>query len=166
MRDHTYTGWSRMSARARVATVFASALAVLAFAALPANAARAQTQSCSDGSATWVSVTDEQGVSWLVPAGQGRCTTESTCSSTTTLTSSSPGWVLAVDDLGVPWLYPVGSVAPVLAGSCTQSQTTSPGLLSAVAPAAPKVSASPYPGWVIVTDDQGVPWLEPTGQNG
>jgi len=141
MRHHTFTGWSRMSVRARVATVFASALAVLAFAALPANATRAHTHSCSDGSGTWVSVTDEQGVSWLVPAAQGRCTTESTCTSTTTLTSSSAGWVVAVDDLGVPWLYPAGSVAPVLAGSCTQSQTASPGALSAGAPAPPKVTA-------------------------
>lgn len=165
MRHHTFTGRSRMSVRARVATVFASALAVLAFAALPANAARAHTQSCSDGSGTWISVTDEQGVSWLVPAEQGRCTTESACSSTTTLRSSSPGWVVVVDDLGVPWLYPTGSAPAVSAANCTQPQTTSSGEVSATASAPPRLAASPYPGWVVVTDDQGVPWLEPAGPN-
>jgi hypothetical protein len=161
MRHHIFTGWSRMSVGARVVTLFASAFVVLAFAALPANAAHAHTQVCPDASGTWSSVTDDQGVSWLVPAGQSRCTTESTCPSTTTLRSTSPGWVVVVDDLGVPWLYPIGSAAPVLAENCTRSQTTTAGQLSEGPPASPKVTASPYPGWVVVTDDLGVPWLEP-----
>jgi hypothetical protein len=160
MRHHIFTGWSRVSVGARFATVFASALVVLAFAALPATAARAHTQSCPDASGTWSSVTDDQGVSWLVPAGQSRCTTESTCTSTTTLRSPSPGWVVVDDDLGVPWLSPIG-LATLLAGNCTQSQTTTVGESSAGSPASPKVTASPYPGWVVVTDDQGVPWLQP-----
>jgi hypothetical protein len=25
---------------------------------------------------------------------------------------------------------------------------------------------SPYPGWLIITDDTGVPWLYPVGQAG
>jgi hypothetical protein len=165
MRHRIFTGGSRISVAARVATVFASALAVLAFAALPANAAQTQTQLCPDASGTWTSVTDEQGVSWLVPAGQGLCTTGSTCPSTTSLRSSSPGWVVVVDDLGVPWLYPVYSAPPLLAANCTQSHSAPSVELSASAPA-PRPTDSPYPKWVVVTDDQGVPWLEPAGQNG
>ena len=165
MRHRIFTGGSRISVAARVAAVFASALAVLAFAALPANAARTHSQLCSDASGTWTSVTDEQGVSWLVPAGQGLCTTGLTCPSTTSLRSPSPGWVVVVDDLGIPWLYPADSAPPLLAANCTQSHSAPSAELSATAPA-PRRADSPYPGWMVVTDDQGVPWLEPAGQNG
>jgi hypothetical protein len=151
-----------MGVAARFATVLASALTVLAFAVPIANAAQAPTQLCSNTTGGWTTVTDEQGVSWLVPAGQTGCTTtESTCSSAAALGSPYPGWVFVVDDIGVPWLYPAGSVPLAVGGNCTQSQTTAPREIVGSAPT-PQATASPYPGWVVVTDDQGVPWLEPT----
>jgi hypothetical protein len=76
--------------------------------------------------------------------------------------SPYPGWVSVTDEQGVPTLYLIG-YAPDLTPSCSSadSVTTFP----TQAPlGADTIVKSPYAGWTVVTDEQGVPWLFPVAQ--
>ena len=73
--------------------------------------------------------------------------------------SPYPGWVNVIDEQGVPTLFPVG-FAPSDQHNCTNS-TNQPALTSAGQDSASSTGGSPYPGWVTVIDEQGVPWLYP-----
>jgi len=73
--------------------------------------------------------------------------------------SQYPGWVTVTDDTGVPYLYPAALYPVAPAEACTEAAPT-----PAIAPASTdsgRVLPSPYPGWVFVIDDLGVPTLEP-----
>src|SRR5712691_4331930 len=86
----------------------AASLAVIASAS--ALGARAHAQACQSGGTSWISVTDEQGVSNLEQVGRTACLAPLACASSDEPTSSPyPGWVSITDDTGVPWLYPAGS---------------------------------------------------------
>jgi hypothetical protein len=67
------------------------------------------------------------------------------------------GWVFVTDDQGVQYLEPI-ALAPQDGQTCTlPTAPQAAGSVVATTPVAgPK---SPYPGWIVSTDDQGVPWL-------
>jgi|GEM_PF-4356090 len=108
-------------------------------------------------------------------AATSTCTTVAVTQPTIALacaaaTSPYPGWVSITDDTGVAWLYPGTQYDAQTGRACVLSQSTA-AAADAPAPAAPAsadppVSPSPYPGWVFVVDDQGVPWLEPVAVPG
>jgi hypothetical protein len=85
---------------------------------------------------------------------------------TCTQASPYPGWVSVIDEQGVPVLFPVG-YAPANGLSCSQV-AAQPGGSSDAQTAQHSGSdttmRSPYPGWVVVIDEQGVPTLYPSGQ--
>jgi hypothetical protein len=130
------------------------------------NAARSHKAACQESPGHWVSVTDDLGVPTLELVGATVCTdavTGQACTaSQSTQPSPYPGWVQVTDDTGVPWLYPAGS-GLTLSANCVQTNVTASLAAGSPAPASPQSStmALPYPGWVVVTDDQGVPWLQP-----
>ena len=68
-------------------------------------------------------------------------------------------WVNIADDTGVPWLYPAGNSGAVRQLNCAAQ---SPAASAPAAPTTSSTSRSPYPGWVLVTDETGVPWLYPS----
>ena len=82
------------------------------------------------------------------------------CSGAGATVSQYPGWVTLTDDTGVPYLYPASlyPVAPLeLCAATAPAATPQP-----TSPAdGGRVLPSPYPGWVFVLDDLGVPMLEP-----
>ena len=82
-----------------------------------------------------------------------------TCTQTT-VQSPYAGWVFVTDDQGVQWLEPTG-IAPAYEQTCT---TAADAVVQTSAVAGVAATSSPYPGWIVVTDDQGVPWLVQTGQ--
>jgi hypothetical protein len=118
--------------------------ALVAVAAVPSALAgtsspdRTRAQACQ-ADAVWITITDDQGVGWLVPVAHGSCTVETACTS-----QVQPSWAFTTDDLGVPWLVPAAKAG---AASCVLSD-------SKPAPA-PKITKSPYPGWLLVTDGNG-----------
>ena len=132
------------------------------------NAARSHKAARQEDPGHWVSVTDDVGVPTLELVGATVCTdavTGQACTaSQSTQPSPYPGWVQAVDDTGVPWLYPAGT-AQTQSADCVQRNVTASVAAGSTAPAAPQSGPppmmSPYPGWVVVPDDQGVPWLQP-----
>jgi hypothetical protein len=146
------------------------AFAFAIVAAGSASAGRAHGKTCRDGT-TWITVIDDQGVSTLEPTGKTTCTEALACTSATDRAMRSPylGWVIVNDDLGIPWLYPVGQALSTASPECTQTPaapaTSASPVKPASAPTSP-ITPSPYPGWVFVTDDTGVPWLYPVGQAG
>jgi hypothetical protein len=79
-------------------------------------------------------------------------------------TSAYPGWVTVFDEQGVPTLYPI-KYAPFSAQSCLQAQAQSgaSGGQTSDGSVTNTGMKSPYPGWVVVIDEQGVPTLYPTG---
>jgi hypothetical protein len=103
---------------------------------------RTRAQACQ-ADAVWITVTDDQGVGWLVPVAHGSCTVETACTS-----SVQPSWAFTTDDLGVPWLVPAAKAG---AESCVLS-TSKPAPASKIAS---KVTKSRYPGWALVTDGNG-----------
>jgi hypothetical protein len=161
MHHHAFTTRSA----ARRVLVLATALAALAVAAPLANAARSHTLACQEDPGHWVSVTDEQGVSTLTLIGRTVCTQAVTGPSCSPASQRSPypGWVQVTDEIGVPTLYKVG-LEPTSTGPCVQTTTaeTNTGPTASTTPQYgwPPLK-SPYPGWVVVFDDQGVPTLEP-----
>ncbi len=94
------------------------------------------------------------------PLAQAAPTAPQAC----TQTSAYPGWVTVFDELGVPTLYPI-KYAPFSAQSCSQApaQSGASGGQTSDGSATSTGMKSPYPGWVIVIDEQGVPTLYPTG---
>ena len=164
MPDHSFTTRSAV----RRALVFGAVLAALAVAAPLTNAARSQTLACREDPGHWVSVTDEQGVSTLTLVGKTVCTqavTGPNCSPASQR-SPYPGWVQVTDEIGVPTLYKAGFEST--SASCietTAAETgTGPTASTSPQPRWPQLK-SPYPGWVVVFDDQGVPTLEPISQH-
>jgi hypothetical protein len=80
--------------------------------------------------------------------------------------SPYPGWVSITDDLGIPWLHPATESNAVAASNCAQSNSASDGATLSGGSSVgftPSKLASPYPNWVVVFDEQGVPWLVPSG---
>jgi hypothetical protein len=146
----------------------AIAAAVAIMAAAPANAARAQEQTCA-GAPTWTTVIDEQGVPNLQQTSGTRCTSSLACATTTDTATASPyqGWVNVTDDTGVPWLYPANQFRATrqLACSTPEAPDTSPSAATTTTatPTSPIIH-SPYGGWVIVTDENGVPFLYPSNE--
>jgi hypothetical protein len=160
MQHHSFTTGSAV----RRAIVFAATLAALAVAAPLASAARSHTLACQENPGHWVSVTDEQGVSNLTLVGGTTCTQALTGPSCSPASQRSPypGWVQVTDEIGVPTLYKIGyepMSAPCVQTTAAETNT------GPTASTSPKLGwpplKSPYPGWVVVFDDQGVPTLEP-----
>ena len=156
----------------RRAIVVIAALAALLVAAPLANAARSHTLACQADPGHWVSVTDDLGIPTLELVGATVCTdavTGQDCAFASQSTSPSPypGWVQVTDDLAVPWLYQTGS-ASTSSGDCVQTDVAQSIAAGSSAPPSPESSQprmkSPYPGWVVAYDDQGIPWLEPISQ--
>ena len=146
----------------------ALAAATAAIAAASASAAHTQEQTCA-GPPTWATVIDDQGLPTLQQTSGTRCTSSLACPTTNDTTTPSPyqGWVNITDDTGVPWLYPASQTlaSRQLACTTTAAPDTSPTQTQTptATPATP-ITDSPYPGWKIVTDENGVPWLNPTSQ--
>ena len=118
----------------------------------------------------WVVVNDDLGVPTLEPTGQTACTEALACPPAAAVPLRSPysGWVIVNDDLGIPRLYPAGQTpAAASQQQCAQAQAA-PAANAGTQPSAPasRVQPSPYPGWVIVNDDLGIPWLSPAGRAG
>ena len=72
-------------------------------------------------------------------------------------TSAYPGWVTVFDEQGVATLYPI-KYAPFSAQSCLQAQAQSgaSGGQTSDGSVTNTGMKSPYPGWVVVIDEQGV----------
>jgi hypothetical protein len=119
----------RRSLTTRAAVACIAAVAALAVSAPLANAARGHNHkvTCNEPPAGWISVTDDQGVSWLVPAGRAMLSAQRevcTQQSQTTLApapapavtgttaaptwqpvaSPYPGWYFVTNDYGVTFL--------------------------------------------------------------
>ncbi|HWX09689.1 MAG TPA: hypothetical protein VNY33_06915, partial [Gaiellaceae bacterium] len=147
----------------------AASLAVIAAPAALGARAHTQAQACQGGT-TWISVTDDQGITNLVQVGQTACLASLSCTSSDEAASSPyPGWVSVTDDSGVPWLYPAGSSLTVDRQTCS-SAPAAPQAPVANAGVAAVISQptfqSPYPGWIVVTGDDGVPYLYPVQAGG
>ena len=140
--------------------------AIAAVGAPLGTAARSHQAACQENPGHWVSITDDLGVPTLELVGATVCTdavTGQACAaSQSTQPSPYSGWVQVTDDTGVPWLYPAGS-ALTLSANCVQTNVAASVPDGSTPPASPQSSPppSPYPGWVDVPDDQGVPWLQP-----
>jgi hypothetical protein len=152
-----------------ITTCFAAVLVALATIAPVANAAGSRTHECQPSPAYWVSVTDEQGVPNLELVAGTTCTTAvTTIESCAAQRSPYPGWVQVVDEIGVPSLYKIGfeptTSAPCLEPNAAQS-TGAAAAVTATAKFNPLPPLnSPYAGWIVVFDEQGVPNLEPISQ--
>jgi hypothetical protein len=147
----------------------AASLAVIAVPS--ALGAHKDGPACQSGPAGWISVTDDQGVPYLEPVGQTACAAPLACTSAADAATSSPypGWVSVTDDLGIPWLYQVSLSASADREACTPAPAAPAAAPTTGQPAAVPtgpIMQSPYPGWVIVTDENGVPYLEPIAQAG
>jgi hypothetical protein len=110
---------------------------------------RTRGQACQ-GDAIWITVTDDLGLSQLVPVSHGPCTAAVACAP-----SADAGWITVIDDLGLPSLVQTHtetaapcvldqSSPPAPAVKITKSKTTKP-----------KITKSKYRGWVLVTDTTG-----------
>ena len=149
----------------RRAIVVVAALAALAVAAPLANAAGPQKLGCQDVPSHWTRVVDEQGVPWLQLVDGTSCANAVTVAACGSQRSPDPGWVQVTDEIGVPTLYKLG-YEPVSSTTCVQtaaaeSSAGGDGRAAAAGPpfGRPPVQ-SPFPGWVVVFDEQGVPTLE------
>jgi hypothetical protein len=165
MQHHSFTTGSA----GRLALVVVAAVAALMVAAPLANAARSDSLACRANPGHWVSVTDDLGIPNLELVGATVCTdavTGQACS-LQSARSPYPGWVVITDDLGIPYLYQTGA-AVTTTEDCVQSDPTQSIAAGATPPASSQPSRqpmqSPYPGWVVVYDDLGIPWLEPISQ--
>lgn len=145
-------------------TFFATALVALAAIAPIANAGT-HAVACQESPAHWISVTDEQGVPSLELVSATTCTaavdTSDPCASQR---SPYPGWVQVVDEIGVPTLYKSG-FEPATSTPCTETSAAQATAARAAATASSQVNTlpplkSPYAGWIVVFDEQGVPNLE------
>jgi hypothetical protein len=125
--------------------------AVVTAVAVPsalASGDRTRAQQACGANPTWISVTDDLGLSQLVPVPQSVCAAEVACT-----TAAHTGWVSVIDDLGVPFLVPSGPTSAAAPGLCVLAQSSSPAPASKIAKA--KVTKSKYRGWVLVTDTTG-----------
>jgi hypothetical protein len=149
----------------RFFTAFFAAAVVALAAIAPIASASTRALACQESPAYWISVTDEQGVPGLELVGATTCTaavdTSDLCASQR---SPYPGWVQVTDEIGVPTLYKSG-FEPATSTPCAEtSAARSTGAGSTVAPS-PQFNPlpplrSPYAGWIVVFDEQGVPNLE------
>jgi hypothetical protein len=125
--------------------------AVLAAVAVPSAFASTNSaaQSCvSDPS--WITTTDDLGLSQLVPVPQSVCAAELPC------TAVQSGWVSVNDDLGVPFLVPTSPTSAAALGVCVLEHSAPvPATKIAKAKSKSKVTKSKYRGWVLVTDTTG-----------
>jgi hypothetical protein len=103
---------------------------------------RTRAQVCQ-GDGVWITITDDLGLSQLVPAAHGPCTAEATCTS-----SAQTGWITVTDDLGLPSLVQSGQTDTTV--SCVLARSSSPGPASKIVKA--KITKSTYQGWVFLTD--------------
>ena len=99
-----------------------------------------------------------------VPLAQARGDDAGDCSN---VQSPSAGWVVVSDDQGVPYLYAVGA-APfqqscAVAGSASEGADTQTAATLDRSSRSCSTVRSPYPEWVVLNDDQGVPYLYPVG---
>jgi hypothetical protein len=79
-------------------------------------------------------------------------------STATVSQSPSADWVSVTDEQGVPYLEPA-SMAPAVTTDCAEA---APVTTAHNEPTSFAISMrSPYPGWTVVADDLGVPWLVP-----
>ena len=141
-------------------TVLAAVLVAVAVVSPLASAKRYSALECQVTPAQWISINDDLGVPWLQQASGTRCTADAATTDTSCAAGHSPfpGWVQVTDDLGIPYLVPTGSqsATPACAAGPAAPAVSQPTL----SPNEPQRTASPYPGWVVVLDDLGVPWLE------
>jgi hypothetical protein len=125
------------------AIAIAAVVTAVAVPSALASGDRTRAQSCQ-GDTTWISITDDLGLSQLVPVPQGSCTTELACTA-----AARTGWVSVNDDLGVPFLVPTGSTQAAAPGLCVLSAQSSPAPASKITKS--KITKSRYSGWVVVT---------------
>jgi hypothetical protein len=143
---------------------FVAALVALA-AIAPMASAGTHAVSCQENPAHWISVTDEQGLPSLELVGATICTaavdTSDPCASQR---SPYPGWVQVVDESGLPMLYKIGFEPTTSTPCAATSAAQAAGAHSTVTPSSqlnplPPLK-SPYAGWIVVFDEQGLPSLE------
>jgi len=143
-----------------IAITVAASLTIVA--APSAGAAHRQSQSCAAAKAGWVTVIDDQGLSTLQPSQQAGCVDTLACAADGSATGSPfVGWVFVTDENGVPWLDPTAQNLDTYGDSCASGQAGH----AQEAQLKPVVAAalqSPYPGWDIVADENGIPWLYPS----
>ena len=127
--------------------------AVVAAVAVPsALASGDRTREACQGDAIYVTITDDLGLSQLVPVAHGNCTTNALATCTA---AAQTGWVSVNDDLGVPFLVPTGDTQAAAPGLCVLAQASSPAPASKIAKVQTKkskITKSKYQGWVWVTD--------------
>jgi hypothetical protein len=160
---------SNRPAKLFAAIAVAACVAVIAVPSALASPARtASGTACQTEGTHWITVTDDQGVPWLAPVDSNICTTAIGCDATAEAASPYPGWVSITDDDGVPWLYPALQNRSTTSTTCAPSAdapAVGTALTSAESVTTPDpILRSPYPGWIVVVDDQGVPWLEPVSR--
>jgi hypothetical protein len=128
-------------------------VAVLAVVAVPTAFASTSSaaQSCV-ADPTWINITDDLGLSQLVPVPQTVCAAELTCT-----TAAQTGWVSQIDDLGVPFLVPTGPTTSAGTGPCVvaQAATVPASKITKAKVAKAKITKSKYRGWVLITDTTG-----------
>jgi hypothetical protein len=98
---------------ARAAVTCIAAVAVLAVSAPLANASRGHNHklSCNEPPAGWISVTDDQGISWLVPAGRALLSAQRELCAQQVQTAPAPAPAVTVTT-PAPTSHPVASPYP------------------------------------------------------
>jgi hypothetical protein len=143
-----------------------AAIAVQSAAAGTSMRRAAESQACQAGAPGWISITDDLGVPSLQPVAPTACTDTVACTSTYVAATRSPypGWVFVTDDLGLQSLYPAVMFDAVSTQTCDNvlaARATGVTTVQTVDTPPRPVLQSPYPGWVFVIDDLGIPYLEP-----
>jgi hypothetical protein len=126
-------------------------VAVLAVVAVPSAFAGTNSagQTCVSDP-TWINITDDLGLSQLVPVPQSVCAASLPC------TAIQSGWVSVNDDLGVPFLVPTSPTSAAALGVCVlQDSAPAPATKIAKAKSKSKITKSKYRGWVLITDTTG-----------
>jgi hypothetical protein len=126
------------------AIAIAAVVTAVAVPSALASGDRTRAAQTCQGDPTWITITDDLGLSQLVPVPQSVCTAELDCA-----TSAHTGWVSVNDDLGVPFLVPTNSTDAAAPGLCVLAQPSSPAPAAKVTKS--KITKSRYPGWVLVT---------------
>jgi hypothetical protein len=127
-------------------------MAVLAIVAVPSALAGTNSagQTCASDP-TWITITDDLGLSQLVPVPQSVCAAALPC------TAVQSGWVSVNDDLGVPFLVPTSPTSAAALGVCMlQDSAPAPATkITKAKVAKAKITKSKYRGWVLITDTTG-----------
>ena len=104
----------RRTLTARAAVTCIAAVAVLAVSAPLANASRGHTHklSCNEPPAGWISVTDDLGISWLVPTGRALLSAHRELCAQQVQTAPAPAAPVVTVTTPAPTSQPVASPYP------------------------------------------------------